>query len=51
MNWRVLRRGLMILALLAAVGLLLKSSPLGDFFEKNAIDEMVKGQGLRGTSL
>ncbi len=51
MNWRVLRRGLMILALLAAVGLLLKSSPLGDFFEKNAIDEMVKGQGLRGEFL
>ena len=51
MNWRVLRRGLIILALLAAVGLLLKSSPLGDFFEKNAIDEMVKGQGLKGEFL
>ena len=51
MNWRVLRRGLMILALLAAVGLLLKSSPLGDLFEKSAIDEMVKGQGLKGEFL
>ena len=51
MNWRVLGKGLMMLAVLAAVGFLLKSSPLGDFFEKSAIDDLVKGQGLRGEFL
>ena len=51
MNWRVLGKGLMMLAVLATVGFLLKSSPLGDFFEKSAIDNLVKGQGLRGEFL
>ena len=51
MNWRVLGKGLMMLAVLAAVGFLLKSSPLGGGFEKSAIDELVKGQGLRGEFL
>ena len=40
-----------MLAVLAAVGFLLKSSPLGDFFEKSTIDNLVKGQGLRGEFL
>lgn len=48
MNWRVLVKGLLLLAVLAAVGFLLKLSPLGSFFEKSAIDELVKGQGLKG---
>ena len=43
MNWRVLGKGLMMLAALAIVGFLLKSSPLGNFFEKSAIDDLVKG--------
>ena len=51
MNWRVLRSGLMVLALLAAAGFLLKSSTLGDFFERDAIDVLVKGQGLKGEFL
>ena len=31
--------------------MLLKSSPLGDFFEKDAINEAVKGKGLSGEFL
>ena len=51
MNWRVLGKGLMMLAVLAMVGFLLKSSPLGNFFEKSAIDDLVKDQGLKGEFL
>ena len=40
-----------MLVVLAAVGFLLKSSPLGSFFEKSAIDDLVKDQGLRGEFL
>ena len=40
-----------MLVVLAAVGFLLKSSPLGGFFEKSAIDDLVKDQGLRGEFL
>jgi len=51
MTWRVLFKGLAMLAVLAAAGFLLKASPLGSFFEKEGIDALVKGQGWRGELL
>ena len=58
MSWRVLRKGLfmlakglLMLALLVAVGFLMKLTPLGDFFERKAIDGLVKDQGIRGEFL
>lgn len=51
MKGRALIKGLAMLAVLAALGWLLKSTPLGSFFERDAIDALVKGQGWRGEAL
>ncbi|MDD9878778.1 MAG: VTT domain-containing protein [Magnetovibrio sp.] len=48
MKWRVLIKGLAMLAVLVAVGFLLKSTSLGTFFEREGIDQLVKGKGLTG---
>ena len=51
MKWRALFKGLLMLAVLAGVGWLLKTTPRGSFFERDAIDALVKGQGWRGEAL
>jgi len=48
MKPRVLFKGLAMLAVLVAVGFVLKSTGLGSFFEKEGIDSVVRGQGWRG---
>mgnify|MGYP003979948315 FL=1 len=47
MKLRVLIRGLVMLGILAGVGFLLKTTPLGSFFERDAIDDLVRGQDHR----
>lgn len=51
MKLRVLIRGLVMLGILAGVGFLLKTTPLGSFFERDAIDDLVRGQGLTGEAI
>ncbi len=51
MSWRALFKGLAMLAVLAGIGFLLKTTPFGSFFETDAIDALVKGQGWRGEAL
>ena len=48
MNLRVLSRGLAVLATFACIGFVLKMTSLGFFFEQNSIDDLVKGQGVKG---
>ncbi|MEK9723755.1 MAG: VTT domain-containing protein [Rhodospirillaceae bacterium] len=51
MSWRALAKGLVMLAVLAGIGFALKTTGIGDRFEKDAIDSLVKGQGWQGEAL
>ena len=51
MNWYFLFKGLAIVVILASVGILLKITPIGSVFEQSTIDELVKGQGVKGLAI
>ena len=51
MNPKILLRGLLLIASLAALGFLFKTTPLGDFLDTAWIDSEVRGKGLAGSIL
>ena len=50
-NPKFLLRGLLLIASLAALGFLIKTTALGDFLDKTWIDSEVRGKGLAGSIL
>jgi len=51
MRPKILLRGLLLIASLAALGFLFKTTALGDFLDKAWIDSKVRGHGLAGSIL
>ena len=51
MNPKILLRGLLLIASLAALGFLFKTTALGNFLDKAWIDSEVRGKGLAGSIL
>ena len=51
MNPKILLRGLLLIASLAALGFLFKTTALGDFLDTTWIDSEVRGKGLAGSIL
>lgn len=51
MNLKLILRGLAVLLSLAAIGLMVRHSGLGDLLDQGWIDREVRGQGLRGELL
>ena len=51
MTPKILLRGLLLIASLAALGFLFKTTALGDFLDKAWIDSEVRGKGLAGSIL